>query len=248
MPTKLYVVHGSHPCAAVERALKLKGIPHRTVEYVPPLHVPVQRLRFGVRTVPSIRFEDGEKLSGSRAIMQRLDERAPSPPLYPADPAARAKVEEADRWGDEVLQPIGRRVLWPAFARDPESMARYQQGSKLPALPVPVIKALAPAVTFLEKKLNAASDDALRADLAALPGYLDRVDAWIAEGVLGGAEPNAADLQIASTLRLLLTIGDVAPLIEGRPAGALALRLFPDHAGGVPAGTFPAAWLSASTS
>ena len=45
---------------------------------------------------------------------------------------------------------------------------------------------------------------------------------------------------------LLLTIEDLRPLIEGRPAGQLAVRLFPDHPGSVPAGAFPADWLPAA--
>jgi glutathione S-transferase len=243
MPAKLYVINGSHPCAAVERAMQLKGMPYRTVEYIPPLHAPLQRLRFGVRTVPAIRFEDGEKVAGSRAIVRRLEERTPSPPLFPADPAARARVEEAERWGDEVLQPVARRVIWPAFGRAPQALRSYQAGSKWPALPVPALRVMAPAVTFVEKRLNAVSEDATRADLRALPEHLDRVDAWIGEGVLGGEQPNAADLQIAATVRLLLTIGDVRPLVEGRPAAELALRLFPEAPGEMPAGIYPADWL-----
>jgi len=47
---------------------------------------------------------------------------------------------------------------------------------------------------------------------------------------------NAADLQIGSSLRLLSTIGDVRPLLAGRPAEALAMRLFGDFPGDVPAG------------
>ena len=50
---------------------------------------------------------------------------------------------------------------------------------------------------------NKARDESARADLAALPGQLDRIDAWIADGLLGGEQPNAADLQIGSTIRLL---------------------------------------------
>jgi len=62
--------------------------------------------------------------------------------------------------------------------------------------------------------------------------------------VLSGAqEPNAADLQIASSLRLLSTVGDVRPLLAGRPADALATALFPEFPGEVPAGAFPADWL-----
>ncbi len=67
---------------------------------------------------------------------------------------------------------------------------------------------------------------------------------WIAEGVLGGEQPNAADLQIGSTIRLLLSIGDVRPLIEGRPAARLT-RYFPPVAGEVDAGVLPAEWLPA---
>src|SRR5829696_7819919 len=66
MPARLFVVHGSHPCAAVERALQLKGVPYTAFEWPPPLHAVGMRLLFGPRTVPAIRFEDGEKVSGTR--------------------------------------------------------------------------------------------------------------------------------------------------------------------------------------
>ena len=87
----------------------------------------------------------------------------------------------------------------------------------------------------------------MRADLRALPGHLDRVDGWIADGVLGGEPPNRADLQIAPTVRLLMTIGDVRPLIDGRPAAQHALALFPDVPGHVPAGVYPPDWLPDGT-
>lgn len=238
---KLYVIHGSHPCRAVERALKLKRIDYTTSEYLPPMHVGLQRLRFGVRTVPAIRFADGEKLAGSRAIMRRLEERAPQPPLYPAEPAARARADEAERWGDEVLQPLVRRVLWQALTRSPRAMKSFQEGSKLPSLPMPVLLGVAPLMTLLERRLNGASEAAARADLQALPDHLDRIDAWLAEGVLGTDPPGAADLQIASSLRLLLTLGDLRPLVDGHEAGPYARRLFADHPGDVPAGALPAA-------
>ena len=141
MPTTLYVVHGSHPCAAVERAFALKGIPYRRVELPPPAHAAVQRVRFGARTVPALRLEDGRKVVGSRAIMRVADELAPEPALLPADPAARAAVEAAEAWGDDVWQPVARRLLWPAFRRSPRAMASFQEGSSLPAFPTPVLLA-----------------------------------------------------------------------------------------------------------
>jgi len=81
-----------------------------------------------------------------------------------------------------------------------------------------------------------------RADLAALPGMLQLVDDWIAEGVLGGEQPNAADLQIAASLRLLMTLRDLREPIAARPAGALAMRFVPDYPGDAPP-ILPAAWL-----
>jgi glutathione S-transferase len=59
---------------------------------------------------------------------------------------------------------------------------------------------------------------------------LDRIDAWIADGVLGGAQPNAADFMVAPSLALILYRSDVLPLFEGRPALELVDRLLPEPA------------------
>jgi glutathione S-transferase len=237
MEGRLYVVHGSHPCETVKRAMELKGIPYKLVELPPPMHAPIQRLLFGERTVPALRL-NGEKLSGSRRILRRLEELRPDPPLYPADADARARQDEAESWGDEVFQPIARRLLWHAMRRNPGAMVSYSEHAKVP-LPAPLIRMSAPLIARGAGRLNNVSDEAVRADFDALPGYLDKIDAWIEAGVLGGQEPNAADLQIATTLRLLLTIDDLRPLIEDRPAGRLALRLFPQVDGRMPAGAYP---------
>ena len=47
------------------------------------------------------------------------------------------------------------------------------------------------------------------------------------------------DQTIGSTVRLLLSIGDARPLVEGRPAAKLA-RYFPPMVGSVASGTLPA--------
>jgi glutathione S-transferase len=244
MPAKLYVVHGSHPCAAVARAMDIKAVSYKVVELPPPLHAACQRLRFGARTVPGLVLESGEKLSGSRTIMRRLEEIAPAPPLFPADAAVRAEVERAEEWGDQLWQPLARRLVWQTLTRAPQALVSYQDGSRLPRLPAPAVRALAPLVNGAERRLNRADADRVRSDLRALPGHLDRVDGWLADGVLGGDAVNAADLQIATTSRLMLTLGDVAPLFAGRPAEAHARGLFPDWAGSTPVGVFPAEWLA----
>jgi glutathione S-transferase len=234
MPAKLYAIHGSHPCRAVARAMRMKGIDYKIVELMPPTQVLVQPLLFGGRTVPAVRFPDGEKVQGSTRIMRRLEEMAPEPPLYPAQ--RHSEIEEAERWGAEVLQPLARRVLWTALKGAPGQVHTYTEGSRLPSIPRPVLRAMAPALSRVEQRLNKATDDIGARDARELPGHLDRVDAWLADGVLGGEQANAADLQIATGLRLLMTLEDVARVADARPSGAWARRLFPDQAGHVPAG------------
>ncbi len=235
MTLTFYVVHGSHPCSAVLKAAELKGLRPRVVEWPPGLHAAMQRTIFSARTVPAMTL-DGEKVLGSRAIMQRLDALVPAPALYPADPAAREPVEAADRWGDEVLQPYARILLWAGFSARPAALASYGEHSRLP-VPAAAVRAMAPGIALVQRRLNHTGAEPARRALQALPAELDHVDELIAAGTIGdAAHPNAADLQIASTVRLLMTMDDVRPLIEGRPGGRLALAIWPAHDGRMPAG------------
>jgi glutathione S-transferase len=239
---KLYVVPGSHPCAAVERALQLKGLAYDRVDLIPVLHAVHQRIVFGRRTVPALKLPDGEKVVGTRAILRVLDGLEAVPPLLPAEPVLRSKVEAAEQWGDEDLQPRARRIGWHAMVRRTDAIDSYTAEADLP-LPRWMTSAAGGTVARMARAANRAGDEAVRADLAALPGALDRIDGLIADGVIGGDAVNAADLQIGSSLRLLGTFGDLRPLLEDRPAGALALRVFPHYPGSTPAGVLPAEWL-----
>jgi glutathione S-transferase len=244
MTATLYALPGSHPVAAVEVALRLKSIDYHRVDLLPMSQVLIGPLRYGGTTVPGLRIA-GERLVGSRAIMRRLDALAPEPALLPpvGDPY-RTRVLEAERWGEEVLQSVPRRIIDVAFIRRPAAMESYAANAKLP-LPRPLMRPALPLTARLMALKNGAREDAAREDLQALPGLLDRIDAWIADGLLGGECPNAADLQIGSTIRLLATIGDVSPLIGARPAARLT-RYFPPMVGEVPRGVLPGEWLPAS--
>jgi glutathione S-transferase len=243
MRPRLYVLPASHPCAAVQGALERKAIDYDQVDLLPMSQLLIGPLRYGGTTVPGMRL-DGERLVGSRAIMRRLDALVPEPALLPApgDPS-RARVLEAERWGDEVFQSVPRRLIDVAFLRRPAAMESYVGDARLP-LPRALMRPAMPPTARLMALRNRANDQAARADLAALPGQLDRVDGWIADGLLGGEQPNAADLQIGSTIRLLLSIGDLRALIEGRQAEQLE-RYFPPMVGNIDPGVLPAEWLPA---
>src|SRR5215204_1058932 len=81
----LYALPASHPCAAVEVALRLKGVDYARVDMIPIVSKLQQWRRFGGVTVPGVVFADGERVLGSREIVRALEHRAPEPPLLPPD-------------------------------------------------------------------------------------------------------------------------------------------------------------------
>jgi glutathione S-transferase len=234
MKATLLRIPGSHPSYAAELMLKRKGIEVRRVDLVAALHKPIVRAAgFPAPTVPAV-FLDGQRLQGAGRIARALDALVPEPPLWPRDPAARAAVERAERWGDLVLQPEARRITWAALSRDHSTLDTFLVDANL-GVPTDVALLGAAPVVWLASRFNRVSGKSVRRDLAALPGRLDRVDGFIADGVIGHAEPNAADYQIGTSLRLLLTLDDLRPVIEPRLAGELAMRVAPDFPGRIPA-------------
>jgi glutathione S-transferase len=210
--------------------LEHKGIDYRRVDLIPALHKPLLRpLRFPGNTVPALRI-DGKRIQGSLNIARALDELHPEPPLFPSDPGRRAAVEEAERWGDEVLQPVPRRLAWWALRRDRSQVRSFLEGSRL-GIPLGLAARTAAPLIWISARLNRADDEAVRTDLEALTGMLDSVDGWIAEGILNSDERNAADFQIATSVRLLMCFDDLRPEIAARPAGRLAMRVCPEFPG-----------------
>jgi glutathione S-transferase len=220
--------------------LDRKGIPYKRVDLMPVISKGVLRIQgFPGITVPALKL-DGRKIQGSREIARELDQIHPEPALFPADPEKRGKVEEAEAWGDEFQQKP-RRMSWWAFRRDRSPMASYSEGARL-GVPVGVAVKTGAPIVAAAARLNGATDESVRADLASLGDDLERIDGWIAAGVIGGPEPNAADFQLAPSLRLLMSFDDLRPFIEGRPCGEMAKRIVTDFPGRTPP-VFPPEWL-----
>jgi glutathione S-transferase len=235
-------VPASHPTLTAELALERKGIPFRRIDIVPGVsRALIRLLGFSGNRVPAVRV-DGQRLQGSRVITRALEVLVPDPPLFPADPEDRAAVESAERWGDEVLQDVPRRLAWAILKRDRSTIDTFLADAHL-GIPTPIAVATSAPVVALAGRLNRVSPEVTHADLERLPALLDRVDELIAEGVIGGAEPNAADLQIAPSVRLLWCMADVRPALEGRPGAELAERVAGRLDAELPP-VFPAEWLA----
>jgi glutathione S-transferase len=248
---KLYVIPGSHACRSAMLMLEHKGTPYERVDIPTLLHPIASRLhgfnaggqtrvagkrrtlpiRMGdlLGTVPAL-AADGERLSTNHQIARFLDDRHPDPPLFPSDPERRRAVEEAEQWANETLQMAARRIALGHAVRDPAGAARgigdgrmgylLYRSERLRRLIIPQIGRLIFAV-------GRGTDDEL---LAELPKLLDRIDAWIEAGVIGGEELNAADFMIAPSLAVILYRPDVMPLFKGRPSLQLVDRLLPEPA------------------
>lgn len=240
MKATLFVVPASHPSMAVRMMLQAKGIDYRRIDLVYVLSRAILKAAgFSGVTVPALRI-DGRKVQGSRDIARALDEIRPEPPLLPTDPERRAAVEEAERWGEEVLQPSARRIIWNILWRDPRGRRSYLEGARL-GVPARMATAIAAPIIYVSRRLHQADDEAARRDLAELPGAVEKVDQLLADGVLGGESLNAADYQIAASLRLLMTFDDARPALDGHPAAEYAMRVVPEYPGYAPA-ALPAEW------
>jgi glutathione S-transferase len=238
---RLFTIPGSHPGVSVQRMLEHKGIPYKRTDLLPVVSWGVLRaLRFPRVTVPAMKI-DGRRIQGSREITRELERIRPEPPLFPTAAEHRAAVEEVEDFGDEDLQQRVREIFLWAVRKKTAAIRSFLEGSKI-GMPHGFAAKTAGPFIAADARARGASDDNVRHDLAVLPGMLQRIDDWIAEGVLGNEELNAADFQIAPSLRLAMSLDDLRPAIEHRPAGELALRVVPHYPGRIPP-VLPAAWL-----
>jgi glutathione S-transferase len=241
MEARLYVIPASHPSICAALMLEHKGIDYKRTDLMPVISkVALRAMRFPGNTVPAIKI-DGKRVQGSREIARELERLRPEPALFPADAEERAAVEEAERFGDEELQHPIRQLLWWTIKKDKAPLRSYSEGAKL-GVPIDLAMLTAAPIIALSSRFNEATDENVRRDLAGLPALLQRVDDWIAAGVLNGEQLNAADFQIAPSIGLAMTLDDLRPAIEGRPAAELAKRVVPSYPGKTPP-ILPPAWL-----
>jgi glutathione S-transferase len=237
---KLYMFPGSNSAMTGRLMLDHKGVDYKLIKLPPGLHAFIMLgLGFETMGVPAVKW-GGRRIQGTRSISRALDELVPERPRFPADPARRKAVQDAERWGEE-LQNATRRIFYAAARRDRKAFVR-QMGAER-ALPMRIfVRVGSGVIVRMATGAHRASDDAAREDVELLTERLDQVDEWIAEGRLDGPELNAADFQIGVNITLLMSSEDLAPLIAGRPAEALGRRVLPGYEGHI-GRVLPSEWL-----
>ena len=121
---RLWHLPSSHYSEKVRWALEHKRIPHtrRTPTTIP--HFVVARVLTGgdVRTFPVLELPGGRVVGDSTAIIAALEQEFPRNPLYPADPADRARALELEDWFDEHLGRDVRVLALHEVRHDPERL------------------------------------------------------------------------------------------------------------------------------
>jgi glutathione S-transferase len=227
----------SHPSQAARKMLDVKSVEYKLVDVLPlnqRVHLRLAGFRGG--TVPALKL-DGRRIQGSREIARALDDLWPEPQFFPSDPGLRARVEDAERWGDVRLQPIPRRLFRFAVAQNAELRRWAVRNQGLPA-PELIAWAMRPLVSYyagtVESDGRRATESAVRADLAEIPSMLDRVDQLLADGTLAVDPPNAAALQILTTVRTLDAFKDLQTHVRSHPCLDPARELFPGYPAELP--------------
>ena len=240
----LWHIEVSHYNEKARWALDYKGVPYSSRVPMPGLHrvSALIATRGKHQRLPVVEI-DGRRIGDSTAIIAALEEYAPEPPLYPADPDERERALALEDWFDEELGPELRRFVWHHTLPDTALVA---------ADAVLATQSLSRAVPAGERagradpraaRLRLTNETAGRGRDAVVAA-MDRL-----ESELGGADYLAgdgftvADLTAASLFTPLLTPPErpyapsaVAPAVQDlrdelmvRPGGEWVARMYARH-------------------
>ena len=144
--------------------------------------------------MPALKI-DGARVQGTHDDRARAGRAAARPAAVPGRPGAARRRSRRPRPGATRFQQIPRGIIWWALKREPEAQRSFledaQLGTAAPDRP-------ADQDLGAGHLGGAAAERLLRPDgqcaARAIPAALDRIDGWIADGVLNGAQPERGRL------------------------------------------------------
>ncbi len=241
---RLITIPISHYCEKARWALERAGIAYREERHVQGIHRVASRRAGGGGTVPVLVTPDGA-IGESEEILAWVDERTPAERrLFPAEPSARAEVQELCRRLDGLLGPAGRRLLYVRML-DHRRLALSFNNRGVPAWEDLALRCGWPGMRrFVERALEITPGIEVQ-DEAAVFGELDFVAGLLGDGRhrLCGEAFSAADLTFAALAASVIVppgygvelpqpeilppeMAALARRAREHPAGRYALELF----------------------
>ncbi len=214
----------SHFNEKVRWTLDFKKLPHVREAMRPGLHARRMKKLTGQPLVPVL-IIDGTPIAGSARIIDELERRHPDPPLYPADPADRARALAIQQYFDDEVAPEVRRLFWSTYVPDSAATARvlsdgFGAGTRfLFRTAVPVLRAV------FRKNIGLDPANIARAR-ERLPAHFDHLEKQIGpSGYLVGDRFSIADLSAAAILTAILRPPQFSyPIPEPWSPGLVELR------------------------
>jgi glutathione S-transferase len=215
----------SHYSEKVRWALDHKRIPHDRRALIGGVHIPIALLitRGRSYTLPVLEL-DGLSIGDSTAIIAALEERYPDQPLYPSEPAQRARALDLEDWFDTRLGPDIRRFVFHALRGDQERFDELAAGQIPAALSRHRRLAGAYGRAFTGLRYRTASRRHAEEARQGVTEALDRVESELGERqYLVGDRFTVADLTAASMFYPLVMPPE-GPLQMDPPAAVAGLR------------------------
>jgi glutathione S-transferase len=214
----------SHYNEKVRWALDYKGWPHVRSALVPGFHVARVRRLSGQSELPVLEI-DGRVVVGSSPIIAEIERLRPEPPLFPVEPADRARAMALQKFFDDEVAPDLRRLFWSTYLSRPADCARMATDGSARATRL-AWRALLPALRPLFRRNMGIDAERLGAARKRLGAYLDRLESEIgASGYLVGDRFGVADLTAAAVMTAIVRPPEFPyPLPEPWPPELVELR------------------------
>lgn len=242
----LWHIEVSHFNEKVRWALDFKGIPHRRRAPLPGLTQPIALAltRGRQRRTPVLQL-DGRTIGDSTAIIAALEAYRPDRPLYPQDPAERARALALEEHFDEALGPEVRRFAWWHTLQEPSMAARALQPTA-GATRRRALQAVVPVIAPVVRGDFAISEQSAARARERIVAAMDRLETELdGREHLVGETFTVADLTAATLFTPVLAppqrqglpetvvpaVAELRAELEARPGGAWVAATFARHRG-----------------
>ncbi len=220
----LWQFQHSHYNEKARWALDFKRIPHRRHTLVAGLHIEPVTALTGQTSVPVLVLED-QPITGSAAIIDYLERTHPEPPLYPYEPATRARALELQSFLDRELGPYVRRALFHELLKNREYAIEILTAGADDRLRA-VFARMFPRIADAMRAMMNINDESAAAARRQISAVMDKLESEFGPaGYLAGNEFSVADLTAAALLSPLAFPAEFPyPLPEPSPEELVLLR------------------------